>query len=479
MKEFKVDKGPHIKSNFNTSKMMRHLLIALLPIIIFSIYKNGYLPYSNGYGTSYDAFKPLILIITGIFTSLISEILFIKFIMKKDNIHLKEHLKYSYAIFPGLFLALIVPINTPISIMIIGSIFATIIGKMLFGGFGYNIFNPALTGYLFISSTYLSTITNLGGYLNKMEVDVISGATPLSNLQTLNHINTYDKIVSSFGSLKDFFLGFIPGSIGETSALLCFIGLIYLIITKTIKWKIPVIYISTVFVLTGFIGLYNGLGIWYPLFHILSGGLMFGAVFMATDPVTSPTTPFGQIIYALLLGLFTVVFRFLTSYPEGVLTSILTLNMLVFVIDRIGIKARFSKKKIYISLTIILIIMSLTTFYISTNVNKDDKKDDTFSVLNIETKGNNTIYTVSHKGFHGPIEIALTFDQKTNKIKEIEVLKQSEDVWTQIENNDYLNKLISNQNNLDDLDTISGATITSNYLKQLVIKTIDYYNENR
>ncbi|MDD4036311.1 MAG: RnfABCDGE type electron transport complex subunit D [Bacilli bacterium] len=479
MKEFKTENGPHIKSNFNTTKMMRHLLIALLPLIIFSIYKNGYLPYSKGYGTLYDVFKPLLLIITGVLTSLISEALFAKFIMDKKDINLKDYLKYSYAIFPGLFLALIVPINTPLSVMIIGSLFATIVGKMLFGGFGYNVFNPALIGNLFISSTYLSVITDLGGYLNKMEVDVTSGATPLSNLQSLNYISTYDKVVSTFGSLGDFFLGFIPGSVAETSALLCLIGLIYLIITKVVKWRIPVIYILTVFVLTSFIGLYNGLGIWYPLFHILSGGLMFGAIFMATDPVTSPTTPYGQVIYALLLGLLTVIFRFLTSYPEGVLTAILTLNMLIFIIDKIGMKARFDNKKIYISLIVILIVMSFTTFYISVNAGSKEKKDDTFKVINVETIDKDTIYTVSHKGSHGPIELVLTFDPTTNQIKEIEVLKQSEDVWTQIENNDYLNRLITNQNNIADLDTISGATITSNYLKQLVIKTINHYNENR
>ncbi len=481
MDTFYVDNGPHIKSKYNTSKMMTHLIVALLPIIIFSSYKNGFLPYIKGYATLYEAFRPIILILIGILTSLISEYLYSYFILRKHDFKsLKEHVRYSYAIFPGLFLALFIPLNTPYSVLALGSVIATIIGKLLFGGFGFNVFNPALVGNLFIVSAYYTNIMARGGYYNPMEIDTVTHATPLTNLQSLNYIATYDKVVSVFGNLWDFFIGFIPGSLGETSALLCLIALIYLLITKVISWRIPVIYIATVFILTGFIGYYNNLGIWYPLFHILSGSLMFGAIFVATDPVTSPTTPFGQGIYALGLGFLTVVFRFLTSYPEGVLTAILTLNMFIFIIDRIGAVVRFNIKKTIIPLLVLFLVIGSTTFYIATTINKDKKiEDNTFKVISTVINNNNIIYTVTHQAYHGIIKAEVTIDSNTNQVIKVNILEQNENVWTEIENNQYIDKIINNQKNLDGLDTISGATYTSNYLKQLVNKTINYYNQNR
>lgn len=477
MKELYVDNGPHIKSNYSTSKMMNHLFIALLPIIIFSCYKNGFMPYYHGYGTLLDAFRPLILIIVASLTSVLGELFYIYIFLKKREKSLFEYLKYSYAIYPGLFLALIIPLNTPISILIIGALFATIVGKMLFGGFGYNVFNPALIGSLFITSTYYSNMMAHGGYLNLMEVDTISKATPLTNLHSLNFIGTYQGIVAPYGNLWDFFLGFRPGSLGETSALLCLVAFIYLIITKVIKWRIPVIYITTVFILTCLIGFYYNLCVWYPIFQILSGGLMFGAIFMATDPVTSPTTPFGQIIYAVMLGILTVVFRFITIYPEGVLTAILTLNMLIFLIDKIGSKIRFDYLKMVIPIVCLILAMDVTALYISKKINpKEIITDKTFNVLNVNTSTNNTVYTVTNKGFHGLIKAEVIIDSN-GKVTTINVLEQNENVWDQIESNNYIDHIIENQNNLDNLDTISGATYTSNYLKDLVTKTLKYYNE--
>ena len=478
MTKFVVDNGPHIKSKYNTSKMMNHLIIALLPIIIFSCYKNGFYPYFKGYGTLFDAFKPILLIIVGIITSLGSEILFACFFLNKKN-ELKAYLKYSYAIFPGLFLALIIPVHTPFSILIIGTIFATIIGKMLFGGFGNNIFNPALVGYLFIMGTYQTAITKAGGYLSKMEIDTLGSATPLTNLGGLNYLDTYHNIVGPYGNLKDFLLGFIPGSLGETSALLCLLGLLYLIITKVINWRIPVIYLATVFMITGAIGYYHQLGLWYPLFHILSGGLMFGAIFMATDPVTSPTTPYGQVIYALLLGLLTVAFRFLTNYPEGVATAILTMNMLVFIIDRIGAKVRFNLRWLLILNLILFMLITSTTGYIAFNIKKVDDKDLSFQILNIKRQDQQTIYQVTHKAFHGIIKADITINHVDNKITDIIIIEQKEDVWSQIENADYLKKIIHNQADLGKLDTIAGATYTTNYLKQMAIKVMDDYHKRK
>ncbi len=466
--------GPFIRIKNTTTKMMVNVIIALLPIILFSFYKNGIIPYQKGYTDIFGMLYPLIFIIIGTLSTFIIETVY-EVIFNKDKISLKKIITSSYAYMPGLFLALILPINTPISVLIVGCFFATIIGKMLFGGFGQNVFNPALIGCLFIMSAYALTITNNGGYLNSYEVDAISSATPLSNLSTISGVGTYKEVVEPFGSLWNFFLGTKPGAIGETSALLCLLAFIYLAITKTIKWRIPLIYISTVFLMTFGIGLYNGVGLWYPLFEILSGGLMFGAVFMATDPVTSPVTTKGQIIYALCLGLLTVIFRYLTPYPEGVLTSILTMNMLVFIIDKIGFKSSFDIKKIIIPLIAIVAIIGTMTFIIADKFNVDETTTDpNFNINNVKTSGNNVIYTVSQKGYSSKIELQITISN--GKITAASVISQGDSFFSKVNDAKYLDKLIAEQDNLEKCDTVSGATVSSTAVKKAFINTLEDYN---
>ncbi|MDD4808568.1 MAG: RnfABCDGE type electron transport complex subunit D, partial [Bacilli bacterium] len=291
MKEFNSPIGPYLKYKNSSAKMQINLLIALFPIIIFAFYKNGIIPYLHGTTSFMGMFYPLLFIITPAIACVVAEVIYAKLFLKEEYKTTKDFLKASHGYIPGIFLGLILPINTPISIVILGAFIASIIGKMLFGGFGNNIFNPALVGALFILTAYSLVITNNGGYLNSYELDTIAGATPLTNASNMIEVGSYETLVEPYGNLWDFFLGTIPGAVGETSSLLCLLGFIFLTITRTIKWKISVVYVLTVFVMSSFVGNLNGLGTWFSLFHIFSGGLMFGAVFMATDPVTSPTTP--------------------------------------------------------------------------------------------------------------------------------------------------------------------------------------------
>lgn len=466
-----IKKGPFLRDKNTTNKMMFHLLVALVPIILFAFYKNGIIPYSEKSVGLFGLFYPLIFIFIATLTSFLTETLYALFFLKKKNEDLKNYIKYSFSIFPGLFLSLVVPINTPISILILGSFCASLVGKMLFGGFGKNIFNPALIGTLFITSTYSLVIANNGGYLNAFELDTLSTATPLSNLKTVESIGTYESLVRPYGSLKDFFVGTIPGTLGEVSALLCIIAFFYLAFNKVIKWKIPVVYVLTVFIMTYIIGEMNDLGIWYPMFQILSGGLMFGAIFMATDPVTSPTTPIGQIIYGLFLGILTVIFRYLTPYPEGVLTAILTMNMFVFIIDKIGFKSRFDihnsiKAFVFAWMAIIAISVYVAGGYkITSNV------DINFKILEKKMNDSTVTYVVTQKGYVGNIKAKITISN--NVVESFEILEQNESFFSKVSNEDYINKLIKNQNNLSTLDTVSGATVTSNSLKKMLINTMN------
>lgn len=474
MRKFSVKKGPFLKHKNTSKKMEINLFIALLPIILFGFYKNGIYPYTMGRATIYGMLFPLIFLSVSTFAGFLFEVLFTRFLLHKKGKELKEALRDSFSIYPGLFLGLILPINTPLSIVIFGSFMATIIGKMIYGGFGNNIFNPALIGRLFIISIYATTITQMGGCFNVYELDTISSATPLANASIVEGIGTYESLIAPYGSLSDFFFGFIPGTIGETSAFLCIIGFIYLVLTRVIKWKIPIFYIGTVFVMTFIIGRMNGLELWYPLFQIFSGGLMFGAVFMATDPVTSPTTSIGQIIYAFFLGILTVVFRYLTPFPEGVLTSILTMNLFVAILDRIGSSSKIAIKKIGIPFIIAMVAIIGISYYIGSSYQIDQTKGDpNYEVLETKTNGNQVQYTVTQKGNGGPIKAEITLiNQKVVAINILEH-KETASYYQLVEHADYINYLIKNQTQMKDLDTVSGATVSSSALKKMLINTIN------
>lgn len=328
--------GPFIKDNNRTQKMMNHLLIALTPIILFALLKNGLLPYKKGYTNIYGMIYPLIFILVPTISTFLFEIIF--------GLITRKKIKDSYSTISGLFLGLILPLNTPLLIVILGALISSIIEKIIFRVSGKNILNPALVGRLFIITIFAATITSNGGYLNPHEINTITTSTPLTNASLVDGLGTYETLVKPYGRLLNIFIGNVPGAVGETSVLLCLLAFIYLTYFKVIKWKIPVTYILTVFAITYVIGGSNDLGIWYPLFQIFTGGLMFGAVFIATDPVTSPTTPIGQILYGIFLGILTVIFRYLTPFPEATMVSILIMNMLVMVLDNIGSIGRFNFK---------------------------------------------------------------------------------------------------------------------------------------
>ena len=290
--------------------MMYNILIVLVPFVIFATYKNGIYPAIKGYGNLYFVFKPLIFVTISSLVGLLVEYLY--YLIKKDKKSIYFLFSQSYAIIPGVFLSLIIPINTPLWLIILGSTIASL-SKMLMGGFSKNKLNPALVGALFITIIF-SSLT--GGYLNPYEVDTISSATPLANMTASGYVITYDNLVKPYGTLLNFFFGNIPGAVGETSSLLCLVAFAYLTYKKLIKWRIPLSYVGTITIISLIICLTKDIGLWFILFNILSGGLLFGAVFMATDPVTSPLSHRGQIIGGIILGTITMVIRYLTPLPD-------------------------------------------------------------------------------------------------------------------------------------------------------------------
>ena len=359
MARFANGKAPFLRTsdakNSGTGVIMRDFMIGLLPVILFAWYKNGIKVFVEGNITFLEMLYPLIFILLGGILSTLFEGLY--FYITDKNVRnfkaLGEKLKVSYAVIPGLLLAMVVPLYTPIWVLMFGAFMGTIVGKMLFGGFGNNIFNPALLGYVAIGFTMLGVIGNAGGVFNASEVliDAYGGATPLGTLAGTKMID-YETLVAPYGSLWNFLLGTIPGALAETGSLAIIIAYIWLSVRKVIKWFTPLVYIGTVFILSWFIGMAAGdAGIWFPVYSILSGGLMFGAVFMATEPVTTPRNPLGKVVFALFLGALTVLFRYIGNLPEGVGTAIIVMNIFTLPIDKMTaiIRAQGIKKTTIVS----------------------------------------------------------------------------------------------------------------------------------
>lgn len=477
MRTFKVKKGNFIKSNNNTRKMMYHVVISLIPIILFSFYKNGILPIIKGSGQLLDIFKPLMLIIVPMLVCLLVE--YIYFIIKKEKKSLLYLIEESFAFLPGLFIGLIIPLNTPIWLVALSAFIASI-SKMIFGGLGKNKLNPALTGAIIIivfASAYVGT---RGGYLNSYEMDAISGATPLANFSAISYAGTYEEIVGPYGSLWSFFFGNIPGAIGETSAFLCIVAFIYLTVNKVIKWRIPVCYVVTVFIMSAIIGFSNNMGLWYPLFCVLSGSVLFGSIFMATDPVTSPITKHSQVLGGILLGILTIGIRYLTNYPEGVLISILIFNILTIGINKLSIKFCFNKIYEILSIVSVVVIALILSLVISNKVdyNPNSNVDPNFQVTDTEVFGNKTIYYVTSRGFTGKTSIKSKITMQNNNIINLEIVSNKESYYNLIEDSNFLENIVTNQNNLDSVEAVSGATYTSNYLKEIIEK-IKLYDRSK
>lgn len=295
-----VSPSPHIHGGDSISKNMYGVLIALVPAFLVSLYFFG--------------LGALIVTVASVFFCALFEYLIQKFLMKKE-----PTLYDGSAILTGVLLAFNLPSNLPVWIIAIGALAAIGIGKMSFGGLGNNIFNPALTGRIFLLISFPAQMTTwpVAGQLTSY-TDATTGATVLS----LMNEGALDKLPS----LSDMLVGNMGGSLGEVSALALLLGLFYMLWKKIITWHIPVSIFVTVFVFTGIMHLVNPVQYACPFVHLLSGGLMLGAIFMATDYVTSPMSKSGMIVYGVGIGILTTVIRLFGSYPEGMSFAIFIMN---------------------------------------------------------------------------------------------------------------------------------------------------------
>ena len=311
-----VSSSPHARSKVTTDKIMFAVLLALAPAACVGVWNFG--------------LRALLLIAISMAVCLLTEYLYEKGMKKPVTI------ADGSALVTGLLLAMNMPVQAPLWMPVIGGVFAILVVKQLFGGLGQNFMNPALAARCFLLIAYTGPMTNFvtsNGFL-----DAYSGATPLALLKP-------GAESTGVVSLAKMFIGTTGGVIGETSAICLLLGGIYLLARKVINWRIPVIYVGVFAALIFLFAPGHHFDVIYMLEEVCGGGLLLGAIFMATDYVTSPITPNGKIVFGCCLGLLTFIFRMYGGSAEGVSYAIIFCNLLVPLIERVTVPKSFGKKK--------------------------------------------------------------------------------------------------------------------------------------
>jgi electron transport complex protein RnfD len=315
-----ITSSPHLFSFAKTSMIMYIVIATLLPVVVFSVFLFGN--------------KVLILYGVSIGTAVGTE-LAVKLIRRKNTRSIRD----GSAVITGLLLVMVVPPDLSPVFVALGAFVAIFIGKEVFGGLGANIFNPALVGRAFLSASYPVQMTSYSRPAALFSltggVDAGSSATPLATAR-------FEGVTSS---LKPLLLGQTSGSTGETSALLIMIGGLILIGLKIVDWRLVGAYLGTVFIFSGLFYLIDPVSYSSPVFHLLSGGLMLGAFYMATDMATSPFTQWGQVVFGAGAGVLVVVIRLFGGFPEGVMYSILLMNAVTPLINRYTLPKTFGSSR--------------------------------------------------------------------------------------------------------------------------------------
>ena len=310
---FHVSSAPHVRAKTSTQNVMLWVIIAMLPTMGFGIYNFG--------------IRALLLVVATVLSCVASETVYNLIAKKKNTIGDLS------AVVTGMILALNMPATLPIWEAVLGGAFAIIVVKMLFGGLGQNFMNPALAGRCFLLIAFASDMSNF-------KTDVYTYATPLAELKSTGGVI----VPWSKSTLMDMFIGKIPGTIGETSALCLLIGGAILVAMKIISLRIPVAYLGSFAVFMFLFGA-QSFSPEYVLAQLCAGGIMFGAIFMATDYATTPITPKGQILFGICCGILTGLFRTIGGSPEGVSYAIILCNLLVPLIEKVTIPRAFGLPK--------------------------------------------------------------------------------------------------------------------------------------
>ncbi len=320
--KFTYHVSPNIRQPLSTQRIMLELTLGILVVLGYNV---GY--YYFNFGLDY-ALHGAAMIATAVVTSIVVEVAWALFYKKNPLAYLKTSFPWVTAL---LYVGMM-GINKPLYVIFLGSLVAIVFGKLVFGGFGQNVFNPAGVGRAF-------SVLTFGGFITKSVSDVVTGATPNAVMEKLGWVITdpaaVSKYLTQFNGLSGLWTGNYVGALGETNTLLILAVGVYLMLRKIIDWRVVMAFLVSLFGFATVIMLAEGMDWWYPFFFLSTGGVMFGAIFMITDPVTTPTSIPGRIIFAIGVALLTTLIRVKGNLPEGMIRSILFMNMMTPLIDRI------------------------------------------------------------------------------------------------------------------------------------------------
>ncbi|MDY5251706.1 MAG: RnfABCDGE type electron transport complex subunit D [Erysipelotrichaceae bacterium] len=455
--KFTFKPSPNYRDAQSTNGIMRDLTIGLLVVFAFSLF---YYATGENLGASY-ALRACGLLATAVISALVTEAIY--FAIAKQPI--VKSIKNSFGWVTAIILTLMCPINISYYALAVSTILAIIFGKLVFGGFGQNIFNPAALGRAIIMASFAGSVA----------ADFATSATPTASFAAggwLMSNETFNSFIAQFGGLGELFIGRYPGAMGETSALVILLVGAFLAYRKVIDWKVPVAYLGTILVATLGIALVNGQGMWYPLFHLLTGGVMFGAIFMLTDPVTNPTSSAGRVMFGIGAAFFTLLIRIKGNLPEGVLYSILLMNMLTPLIERIttGNQIKIAKKNLRNVLIVLIgclaIILGVSTTLEAKEISINAPVEDIEGIEGVA------------KGFGGDVKVTVATDASGN-ITKIVATGDAETPGLGLE---VINKFNSEgaakfegvalaDADFDSVDMVSGSTITSKALVEALKQT--------
>lgn len=487
--KFTFNPAPNYKCKLSTQQIMRELAIGLFVVYAFSLFY-----YGTQYGVPYLT-QALLIMLVSLVSACAVEVLWALATKQKAL----NFIKTSFPYITAMIFALMLPINTSLYAVAVSSAMAILFGKLVFGGFGQNIFNPAAVGRAIIFAAFTASTT-----------DIVTSVTPTTLMAGQYHWLVTDaslasELLQSVGGLGNLFIGMYPGALGETSALLIGLVGIALAYRKVIDWRVPVVYIGTVFVLTACIAVFTGAGVWYPFYHILSGGLFFGAVFMATDPVTSPTSAAGRCIFALGCGIITVLIRVKANLPEGVLYSILIMNTLSPMIERAldGEQRKTMKKaiKMFVGTAIVGLAACLLAISVvepasasaETNVPSAPEAKVTINgisdpyvatlmaeVTDTQKNGDETTYTVKADGFAimnggdqaNVFKVTLNSNNEVVSVEAVEI-HDTATIGDKIDDEAFLAQFAGVKAADFTIDAVSGATYSSKSVVRALLAAME------
>ncbi|MCL1935133.1 MAG: RnfABCDGE type electron transport complex subunit D [Defluviitaleaceae bacterium] len=362
--------SPFMRNANTTQEILNIVLFSLIFVLIWS-FVNIYFVF----GTIVLLHGISMVVVSCIF-AILSHVFFHFFTMKKENYkdskakftYIYKKTKEGVPIITALILTMCLPLGTPLYVVIVATIFAEIFVKLMFGGFGFNIFNPALSGFIFAVISFSSIVSP---YIP----DAITSSTPLGIMNGTNwgigardYPNLIHNVVALFGGYSNMIFGTMPGAIAENARFAIILAFIYMGYKKVIDIFIPIFYIGTIFIVTWILGIHLGFGIEYPTTHILTGAIFFAAVFMATDPVTNPINRQGRIIFSIFFATLTMILRLFSNHNEAVGYSLLLMNTCVPLIDRhtanVTMKDLNKKKlSIVISMAVSFVVVFVFLFF--------------------------------------------------------------------------------------------------------------------